>query len=46
MTDPVADSLLEHRKKFPALEECVHFISHSLVLLIQWRYSLLNRMPI
>lgn len=30
MTDPVADSLLEHRKHFPALEECVHFISHSL----------------
>jgi kynureninase len=30
MTDPVADSLLEHRKQFPALEECVHFISHSL----------------
>jgi kynureninase len=30
MTDPVADSLLEYRKHFPALEECVHFISHSL----------------
>lgn len=30
MTDPVADSLLEYRKQFPALEECVHFISHSL----------------
>src|SRR6188474_167798 len=30
MADPVADSLLEHRKAFPALEECVHFISHSL----------------
>ena len=30
MTDPVADSLLEHRKHFPALEECVHLISHSL----------------
>jgi kynureninase len=30
MTDPVADSLLEHRKHVPALEECVHFISHSL----------------
>ena len=28
--DPVADSLLEYRKEFPALEECVHFISHSL----------------
>src|SRR3954462_15969735 len=30
MADPVADSLLEYRTKFPALEECVHFISHSL----------------
>ena len=30
MADPVADSLLEYRKLFPALEECVHFISHSL----------------
>ena len=30
MTDPVAESLLEYRKLFPALEECVHFISHSL----------------
>ncbi len=30
MADPVADSLLEYRKQFPALEECVHFISHSL----------------
>jgi kynureninase len=30
MGDPVADSLLEHRAKFPALEKCVHFISHSL----------------
>ena len=30
MADPVADSLLEYRKSFPALEECVHFISHSL----------------
>ncbi len=30
MVDPVADSLLEYRKHFPALEECVHFISHSL----------------
>jgi kynureninase len=30
MTDPVAESLLEYRKHFPALEECVHFISHSL----------------
>jgi kynureninase len=30
MSDDVADSLLEHRKLFPALEECVHFISHSL----------------
>lgn len=28
--DPVADSLLEHRKAFPALEHCVHLISHSL----------------
>ena len=30
MSDPVAESLLEYRKQFPALEECVHFISHSL----------------
>src|SRR5215467_13451232 len=30
MADPVADSLLEYRKQFPALEDCVHFISHSL----------------
>jgi kynureninase len=30
MTDPVGESLLEYRKHFPALEECVHFISHSL----------------
>src|SRR5262245_27587101 len=30
MADPVADSLLEYRKQFPALENCVHFISHSL----------------
>jgi kynureninase len=30
MVDPVADSLLESRKHFPALEECVHLISHSL----------------
>jgi kynureninase len=30
MVDPVAESLLEYRKHFPALEECVHFISHSL----------------
>ena len=30
MADPVADSLLEYRKQFPALEECVHLISHSL----------------
>jgi kynureninase len=30
MADPVADSLLEYRTQFPALEECVHFISHSL----------------
>lgn len=30
MGDPVADSLLEHRAKFPALEQCVHLISHSL----------------
>jgi kynureninase len=28
--DPVANSLLEHRKEFPALESCVHLISHSL----------------
>ena len=30
MADPVADGLLEYRKLFPALEECVHLISHSL----------------
>ncbi|HEX5060113.1 MAG TPA: aminotransferase class V-fold PLP-dependent enzyme [Kofleriaceae bacterium] len=30
MADPVAESLVEYRKHFPALEECVHFISHSL----------------
>src|SRR5690242_14126884 len=30
MTDLVGESLLEYRKRFPALEECVHFISHSL----------------
>jgi len=30
MGDAVADSLLEHRAKFPALEKCVHLISHSL----------------
>jgi kynureninase len=30
MADPVADSLLEYRKRFSALEDCVHFISHSL----------------
>ena len=30
MSDDVAESLLEYRKLFPALEECVHFISHSL----------------
>ena len=30
MADPIAESLLEYRKRFPALEECVHFISHSL----------------
>jgi len=30
MPDPVADSLLEYRKAFPALEHCVHLISHSL----------------
>jgi kynureninase len=30
MSDDVAESLLEYRKQFPALEECVHFISHSL----------------
>ena len=30
MADPVADSLLEYRSQFPALEQCVHFISHSL----------------
>jgi kynureninase len=30
MADPILDSLLEHRAKFPALEQCVHFVSHSL----------------
>jgi kynureninase len=30
MANSVADSLLEHRAKFPALESCVHLISHSL----------------
>ncbi|HEY4180024.1 MAG TPA: aminotransferase class V-fold PLP-dependent enzyme [Kofleriaceae bacterium] len=30
MADLVADSLLEYRAKFPALEQCVHLISHSL----------------
>lgn len=30
MADPVAESLLEYRKLFPSLEQCVHFISHSL----------------
>jgi kynureninase len=30
MADPVAESLLEYRKHFPALESCVHLISHSL----------------
>ena len=30
MADPVADSLLEYRSRFPALESCVHLISHSL----------------
>jgi kynureninase len=30
MADPVADSLLEYRAAFPALEDCVHLISHSL----------------
>jgi len=30
MADAVADRLLEYRKQFPALEDCVHFISHSL----------------
>jgi kynureninase len=30
MADAIADSLLEYRARFPALEECVHFISHSL----------------
>jgi len=30
MADPVADSLIQYRKQFPALEECVHLISHSL----------------
>src|SRR5580700_8249960 len=30
MADPVADSLIEYRSRFPALEQCVHFISHSL----------------
>ncbi|MCX5741293.1 MAG: aminotransferase class V-fold PLP-dependent enzyme [Proteobacteria bacterium] len=28
--DPVADSLIEYRAQFPALETCVHFISHAL----------------
>ncbi len=26
----ISDELLEYRKEFPALEECVHMISHSL----------------
>ncbi len=30
MADPVAESLLEYRKLFPSLEDCVHLISHSL----------------
>jgi kynureninase len=30
MADPIADSLLEWRDHFPALETCVHLISHSL----------------
>ncbi len=30
MADPVAESLLEYRKQFPSLENCVHLISHSL----------------
>ena len=30
MADPVADSLLEYRERFPSLEQCVHLISHSL----------------
>ncbi len=30
MADVVADSLIEYRKQFPALEDCVHLISHSL----------------
>jgi kynureninase len=30
MADPVAESLLEYRTQFPALENCVHLISHSL----------------
>ncbi len=30
MVDPVADTLVEYRKQFPALEDCVHLISHSL----------------
>ncbi len=30
MSDPVAESLLDYRKQFPALEQCVHLISHSL----------------
>nr|MBA3451537.1 aminotransferase class V-fold PLP-dependent enzyme [Deltaproteobacteria bacterium] len=30
MVDPVAESLLEYRAQFPALETCVHLISHSL----------------
>jgi kynureninase len=30
MTDPLADSLLEYRAQFPALEQCVHLASHTL----------------
>ena len=30
MADLVAESLLEYRTQFPALEGCVHLISHSL----------------
>ncbi len=30
MADVVADSLIEYRAQFPALEQCVHLISHSL----------------
>src|SRR4051812_21007738 len=30
MADALMDSLLEYRAQFPALEKCVHFISHSL----------------